>query len=70
MSFTPEALIEQRVIQFEFPQLQDVYNPFMGNFQFNPVEFRQKIRYIQRWMQTFEGYRVVHEEGYFYLTNF
>ena len=67
--FTPEAEIEQKVIHLHFPSLWPFYNPMMGNFEFHPVQFRQQIRSITKWMQTFEGYRIVEEEGNFYLTN-
>jgi hypothetical protein len=67
--FTPEAEIEQMVIQLHFPTLWKNYNSMMGNFEFTAPQFRQKIRPITKWMQTFDGYRIVIEEGYFYLTN-
>jgi len=68
--FTPEAKIEQQVIKLHFPFLWNYYDAFLGNFIFHPIEFRQQIKSITKWMETFEGYRIIFEDDMFVLTNF
>lgn len=69
MSFTPEALQQQQKIKVFFPSLVDNYQPYMGNFCFTPDEFITKIRVISEWMKEFTDFRIVIEEGEFFLTD-
>jgi len=76
MDFTPQAQIEQKVIDIHFPTLKKHYNSMMGNFQFSKRELEINIVAITRWMDMFNEYSIIcqkHEEyngKEFFLTDF
>lgn len=69
MSYTQSALEQQQVIRESFPSLIDNYQSYMGNFELSPEEFISKIEAISQWMVRFPDFRIVIEEGDFYLTD-
>jgi hypothetical protein len=75
MSYTAQAQIEQKVVEFHFPTLKEFYNPDLGNFQFTKRELEINIVAITRWLDTFNEYSIIcqkHKENEgqdFFLTD-
>ena len=62
MSYTAQAEIEQKAIEFNFPRLNKFYNPMMGNFQFSKRELAVNMGDITKWMELFPEYIIMRQE--------
>lgn len=68
--YTEFAIQQQKTIKDRYPKLAPFYQSRIGNFEFTKTEIRQNLSLILDWMEEFDTYKLVMQEGYFYLTDF
>lgn len=68
--YTELAKEKIEFINKHYPQLKQFYQDMMGNFEFSKQEMKDNLESILSFIEDKEGYFLMFQNGYFYLTDF
>jgi hypothetical protein len=68
--YSDSAIAQQKEIKFYFNGLTKFYNEMLGNFAFSHEELLDNMGDVLRWIEKFNDYKIIIQEGTFFLTNF